>query len=635
MSDEMRSVRQTMADAGRRTGVVGGHSVIAYRYGLRGDLPPEAIEELGRSHRLSNQLVAIERAHGACVATIWTQHPEVAAADAELTKAVETLEDALAAATRERQERRPPAQSSESRLREARALVVAARVARGKARRAAYEVLKPAIVEARRERARAIKATYAPFRDGGGYWANWNEVVARHEASTRALGARHRSAQRGELRFRMWDGSGTLAVQVQRVATDPVPDAQMLASSDSKWRQVLSLCPYLDSAQWAGWTRAEKRQRGRGVVAFRIGAGDASEVVHMPVVLHRPLRPDAEVKLARITRRMIGGRARCTVSFVCRVPQPSPRAEDTLIAVHLGWRRRPDGGVRAATIAGAEQPADSLAGLVRPLGVGRWEVVTPRSWEDMVTQLAHLASRRDRNHTLAKSELIDWIGHQPEVPSLDGEALLCSQIKAWRSPRHLTRVAMSWREEGPKDAMATRLEAWRRQDRHLWSWHANLAQRLARCRTDAWGKVAAWVCAQAGQVVIDDWSITHLAAVKASNDPYVAPGARRLRSLVSPGGLRKAIERGCRREGIELRRLTIPDAVHHACGGPLEGDRVGSVMLYCPSCEVRVDQDLQVVDRMIAVTRDRPATTARSARPSSTKGNRPLRDHTTAAVGAQ
>lgn len=599
-----------------------GHAVTVYRYGLVGDLPEAAIAELRRAHTLRNKLVEIERAFAERKADVWVTHPAVAAAE----EARETAKAALAAieaeAAEERKTTRSPRNSKEmaARIKEAKGAVSRAKAAHREAQEAAYPTVKPAMIEAREERKAAIKATYAEWRDHGLYWATYNDVRDQHQVATRRIEALRRAwtpgaspgagvpGRRGagrppELHFHGFRGEGTLTVQLQRQAGDPVPDAAMLANPAGKWASVLQVAPAIAPAEWATWDRPERRRRGRGTVRFRIGAGEAKGYVEMPVVIHRPLPEGAEVKLARITRKVIAGKPRCTISLTCRIPPPAARTHGGLVAVHLGWRRRPDGRIRVATIHCATRPPDHLGDLVRPLGAHRWEVATPAAWEQTALRLARIAGHRDTNHNNAKEELIAWLSTQAGPVEVGEHQLRVSDIAKWRLPRHLATVALAWRANPPEGgaAIATTLEAWRKQDRHLWEWHAHMADQLAGWRSDAWARVAAWLAADAGILATDTWAVSDAARpTTESPNTYQAKAAQRLRTLSSPAGLRAAIERACAREGVEVVPGAAGPALHVVCGTALEGDAAASVMLHCPHCDTMVDQDVETLGQMVA-----------------------------------
>ena len=62
----------------------------------------------------------------------------------------------------------------------------------------------------------AIGGTYPQARDARMYWASWAETVRNHKAAVKRMNARRAEGRPVQLRYRRWDGTGTVAVQLQR-----------------------------------------------------------------------------------------------------------------------------------------------------------------------------------------------------------------------------------------------------------------------------------------------------------------------------------------------------------------------------------------------------------------------------------
>jgi hypothetical protein len=207
-------------------------SVTVDRFAVGGLVPEAVTAELRRVHNLGNQLVEIDRAYDAAIAAAWEEHPEVApvlaalaAAEDAAAQAKKTLLAARQLAGKARKSPESPAVAS------ATADVGAAAAAYKSARdaaRAAREQLRQvkarrwpevqrAIVRAAEERDAAVKATYGTFRDAGGYPPNWSEMVSHHTASRARVRAARADRKPAQRRFKRWDGTGTVTVQIRRV----------------------------------------------------------------------------------------------------------------------------------------------------------------------------------------------------------------------------------------------------------------------------------------------------------------------------------------------------------------------------------------------------------------------------------
>jgi hypothetical protein len=48
------------------------------------------------------------------------------------------------------------------------------------------------------------------------YWASWADMVSHHKAAVKRMNARHAEGRPAQVRYRRWDGTGTITVQLQR-----------------------------------------------------------------------------------------------------------------------------------------------------------------------------------------------------------------------------------------------------------------------------------------------------------------------------------------------------------------------------------------------------------------------------------
>jgi hypothetical protein len=149
----------------------------------------------------------------------WAKHPAVSDALREVAQAETALGQLLEAATRERIQDRRRAVSPELRrkVKEARA---ARRDAKQRARVAkadAYASVAPALHAARNAERVHRKATYTEFvQHRGLYWATYNPVARTHDTAARKITAMRREGRPAALRHHRYEGTGRVAVQLQR-----------------------------------------------------------------------------------------------------------------------------------------------------------------------------------------------------------------------------------------------------------------------------------------------------------------------------------------------------------------------------------------------------------------------------------
>ncbi|HLI36357.1 MAG TPA: hypothetical protein VKV80_03325 [Streptosporangiaceae bacterium] len=334
--------------------------------------------------RLWNRLVEVTRGHERARAAVWASDPAVAAAQ-------ETLDAARAAVaacherirvSRQADRTTVPRDADKQALDEARAAARAAREARDAAREAAFPRLRARFAAAAQARLAGVKAAAAEATEAGLGWAACNDITWRRFPAALQKVDRERAAGRpAELRFRRWDGTGTVTVQVMGGAGIPPRTLPALNSGRHPRSAVMRLQPWRDPS--AGRPKGADRH---GTLTLTAGRSRRHGPLRLqiPVVLDRYLPADADIAEVKVTRFREGTRHRLRVSAACYVPAPPgppPGGGDGRGApVVAGSRRRvgdrrPGGflvaAAAAAAVAGARRPRDgrrpaAAAGPGRP-----------------------------------------------------------------------------------------------------------------------------------------------------------------------------------------------------------------------------------------------------------------------------
>jgi hypothetical protein len=597
------------------TGTDPGMMTIVYKIGILSELPPLMREEIFRAHLLRNKLVELELAHQANIAAIWATHPEVAEAQENKEKAEAAAEDLAAIISAKRQKARS-AKTDPADMRELKKLREALKAARQDLRdkkSRAYALLKDEMEEEGRRLQAEVKAMYPEYIDKGLYWAVWNDVVAHHRTSVQMIKKKRREGQPADVQFHRFDGTGTIAVQLQRGAGDPPRLPGVLASGTGKWANVFQLAPWIPPEEFNQLTHAEQRAAGRGYARIRVGSGEQKALLQIPVRIHRMMPEGADIVMARITRFRIGRRYRSTLSVTARVPAPPMRVQGPLAAIHLGWRVLEDGAIRTAVIKGTTtlpgawlMNPDKYSGpVVR--GHGTWsEIVIPPSWREVYKRPGEVRGQRDRNLDSLRAWLREHIEQHPGL-----EELLCApaEVGRHRSPQfygNLASVLQAAGDAGELDPAAREaheyLMAWRKQDWHLWDWEANERDQIIRRRDYAWQQVAAWICAEAALVVVDEWAVASLARAPrmGEEEDGAVQAARANRVLAAPGRLREYVVNAAGMRGVRIASPSVPvSKAHFDCGMKFPGGNDGGIMRYCAGCEKMVDQDYNSLENML------------------------------------
>jgi hypothetical protein len=545
--------------------------------------------QLWLASRLWNALVEIEHAHEDAKAEIWRSDPACAAAmdalaacDADMQAVAEQ-----ARADRSRDRTTVPRQDRSAAHAEAAARRREAKAGLDSARAAAIGSLRPAFTGAKATRNAAVKAQYRQFAQERGLgWGTHNDVVRRRfPLAVKAVERERKAGHPAALRFARFGGTGTLTVQVMHAAGVPPRTVPALNSGQHPRSGVLRVTPWQDPGAEG---RRPKGAERHGTLRLTAGRSRAAGplAVEIPVVLDRWIPAGADVLEVKVTRRRTGSHARLSVAVVCQVPEPEPVTSGPAVAVRLSWKSAGDGFVTVAH-AGSPVPLPpapaSLAGVVRVAAGGlSAEILHSAGWRRLLGRDDAIRSVRDENLGAIRDAAAGAMKASPDLCAAiaerrarawrgqgrDGDPpeVTAALVSRWRSHRRMGWLARDWPQDHP---LAGPLEAWRARDRRLQDFEANERAQVLACRKDAWRCAAAWLCQEAGSLVIDAVELPALKEAQDApgEDPHQARAGRRQMHSAAPGELREAIlaaaaSRGIpvtevkRREGAAKERMT-------------------------------------------------------------------------------
>jgi hypothetical protein len=174
------------------------------------------------------------------------------------------------------------------------------------------------------------------------------------------------------------------------------------------------------------------------------------------------------------------------------------------------------------------------------------------------------------------------------------------------APETLTAIALHWRSHRfPSDDHAfSMLEAWRRKDKRLLEWEANLREKCLGYRSDIYRKFAHLKAKSYGRAVIHK---PHLDKMRQRPSPEARESplrlsTRRLTQTAAIYTLETAIEQAFSKAEKEVyvapRWLQVWK--HFACreGGSISGAELPTVR--CPSCSRLFDPELNACRHLIA-----------------------------------
>ncbi len=328
------------------------------------------------------------------------------------------------------------------------------------------------------------------------------------------------------------------------------------------------------------------RRNAKTKVRIRVGSEGRKPIwCEFSVVLHRKV-PDGIIKQASVQVFRIGNRKKYELQLTLRSNEFNKAAQTQagVVAVDLGWRTI-GSNIRVGYLF------DSLG--------NHHELLLPAAIKHRLEKCSELASVQDVNFNVARQCLIQYM-RENEVPGWVREET--KYIGKWRSPAKLARVTAKWVSEiGCKDEMsramakhsvhglfenldvATKfanqksllapnivvyLEAWRRQNRHLYQWTCDLRTRTLRYRRDIYRQIAATL-GKYETLVLEEFDLSDLSQNKSAENnttPMELEKAKhRNKNIVAPSEFREALMdmTGLNVVKVDARGTT---AIHNVCG---------------------------------------------------------------------
>ena len=304
----------------------------------------------------------------------------------------------------------------------------------------------------------ACLALRGDFARRGLSWGTYQDADEAHDASCRT------TAILDDVRVPLSGSIGCAAVHLQ--------PARALHEDDS-WIRIGELVRRGSEIDKSGRVRPARHRD----VRIRIGTlpDRQPRFARLCVLIHREIPAGWEVSWAKVHRRQIGSKYRWEFHVTASMPEGAPARPDpaggrprfAACGVDIGWRLV-DGGVRIARWWGSDGRSGEAIVSDRIMGADR-KSDDLRAIRDRVKNEEKAALLGFRSSDIALAA--DWF--REATPSMH----------QWLRTSRFVGLARSWSTRRfPGDETAfNRLQAWLRQDRHLWDWEAfNRAKRQRR-----------------------------------------------------------------------------------------------------------------------------------------------------------
>lgn len=532
------------------------------------------------AHRYRNALVAIERQRRDAFADVLGEQDEVKAQKLLIESLQTQLEakrkEAKAASAAERRRVAPGPEMAAT----IKALTAQLKTARARLRElkpAAIAASKPALDQATADAQQAVRDARAA---SGLYWGTYLAVEQGMAAA--------RSGP--PPRFRRFDGSGKVAVQIQH----GISVGDLFGCEDTR----LQIKPVPPEA-WSSPVRGERRRLSRTVARLRVGTERDAEGrrsqpiwVEVPIVLHRPLPEGCRVKWAYLLRERVATKFEYRLQLVIEQATgfavPTPEDPSARIGVDIGWRVV-GSGLRVAYWRDSQ---------------GReGEIVLPEELLGRFRQVEDLRSIRDGHFNVARQELVTWLKTRQNGDLSEEWQARVRTVAQWRASARLAALALWWRTHRlPDDCGAfAAVEDWRKKDKHLSEWQANLHQKARRNRREMYRRFAAHLARTYGTACLEEFDLRQMAKLKEVEEMDVEQETplpiRRARVIAACSILRLAIV------GTGIGVETVPSAYTTLrcaqCGYTNSFDLAASIWQTCAQCGEAWDQDANAARNLV------------------------------------
>lgn len=367
-------------------------------------------------------------------------------------------------------------------------------------------------------------------------------------------------------KFRRWEGSGKLAVEIQ-------------GGMPAGWNNTSTLVRMERDAE-----RSTER-KDRAIVSLRAGSNKRKPVwVRVKATIHRMFPVGSEIKWVYLVRRRVACSYEWSVQFqISRstgFKKPSPGRGR--IGIDVGWRWRFVDGLRVAYWADerGNHGEFSLPGNE----ITRW------------TKANDLQAIRDKRFNVARDELRDWLNDH-EVPEWLTERT--KTLRQWRSQARLAGLVIGWRSQRfPEDSeIFQSIESWRKKDRHLYEWEEHQRRKAIRWRDNHYYNFVLWLRENYDEIVLEkaNWKDVKRIALPEDEDQ---PWSRTYGGMASVGRLREIIIQSGLRVVLAPAHLTTQKC--YACGKRMDFDAANELVSECPQCFSKEDQDHNAALNLLA-----------------------------------
>jgi hypothetical protein len=228
----------------------------------------------------------------------------------------------------------------------------------------------------------------------------------------------------------------------------------------------------------------------------------------------------------------------------------------------------------------------------------------PKPLLDRFATCFDLRSIQDKNLQTAKAALQVWASEHDSLP----QWMDLNRLPEWHSGRRLERLYKTWRQnrfDGDMEVFAA-LEHWHERFVHLYSWEANLRDKIIRRRREIYRRFVAQFVSTHGRIFIEKFDLRRVVR-RPSPESSSTAYAGHLRVIAAVSTLRTILEQKGMCERIEAANTTQRCA---DCGNSAKWDAAINVMHACSGCGRVFDQDDNAARNLLSIGLTRYAESA-------------------------